>query len=263
MDPLTDNRKLALKEEFAANGFVVIPSVVPAGGLAALHETLSGEFARVSRPGGLFSGGGQFSGHLNCFPGESSRFIYDCLEAGGYIDLIRQLHENVLRLPNLGCNFNLPGSYTQHYHTDRPFTREFMIANVAIVDTTLDNGATEVVPGTHRRFYKYTRFVLERQYRNGVRVPLNRGDLWIRSSNLWHRGTTNRTSVPRPMMAMTWEDGGSTESDPFAAHGGGVRFLPNWFRPTRVGRMRERLFVKVPLAYSALRFARSLVDSEY
>jgi hypothetical protein len=28
-----------------------------------------------------------------------------------------------------------------HYHLDRPFTRDFMIANVAVVDTDVQNGA--------------------------------------------------------------------------------------------------------------------------
>jgi hypothetical protein len=65
------------------------------------------------------------------------------------------------------------------------------------------------------------------------------------------------------MLAFTWEDGGSSNPDPFSANGGAIRFLPNWFKPTRLGRMREQLFVKVPVAYSALRFARSLFDSEY
>jgi hypothetical protein len=65
------------------------------------------------------------------------------------------------------------------------------------------------------------------------------------------------------MLAMTWEDGGNSLQDPFGAEGGRIRFLPNWFRPTRVGRLREHLFVKVPITYSALRFGRSLVDKEY
>jgi hypothetical protein len=120
-----------------------------------------------------------------------------------------------------------------------------------------------MVPGTHRRFYRYTRFVLERRHRDAVRVPMNRGDVLIRSSNVWHRGMTNLTSVPRPMLAMTWEDGGNEHADPFGVEGGRIRFLPNWFKPTRLGRLRERLFVKVPIAYSALRFARSLLDSQY
>jgi hypothetical protein len=85
----------------------------------------------------------------------------------------------------------------------------------------------------------------------------------VRSSNTWHRGMTNHTATPRPMLAFTWEDGGSTLSDPFSNHGGQIKFLPNWFKLTPMGRLRERLFVKVPAAYAALRMARSLVDREY
>jgi Phytanoyl-CoA dioxygenase (PhyH) len=262
-DELTGNELEELKQEYADNGYFVLRKVVSDGRLTELHRALAHEFDRASKSGALFSGGGLVSGHLNCFPGAGAQFAYDTLQERGIIDLLKQLHPSVLRMPNVGCNFNLPGSYTQHYHIDRPFTRDFMIANVAVVDTVIENGAIELIPGTHKRFYKYTQFVLERCHRNGQRVPMKRGDVLIRSSNVWHRGMTNQTSVPRPMLAMTWEDGGSDAHNPFSTWGGEIRFLPNWFRPTRVGRLRERLFVKVPIAYSALRFGRSLVDKEY
>jgi len=169
----------------------------------------------------------------------------------------------VLRMPNVGCNFNLPGSHNQHWHTDRPFAQDFMIVNVAVVDSNLENGATGMIPGSHKEFHKYAKFLLERHSRNGIRVPLNRGDVMVRNSNVWHRGTTNRTAVPRPMLAFTWEDGGNTDADPFTANGGNIRFLPNWFKLTPAGRVREWLFMKVPVTYTALRLARSVVDSKY
>lgn len=252
-----------LKQAFAGDGYFVLRNVVSPERLTALHKTLAQEFDMASKSGALFSGGGLVSGHLNCFPGAGARFAYDTLQERGIIDLMKQLHPKMQRMPNVGCNFNLPESHTQHYHIDRPFARDFMIANVAVVDTDVENGAIELVPGTHKRFYKYTRFVLEQCHRNGVRVPMNCGDVLIRSSNVWHRGITNRSSVPRPMLAMTWEDGGSNNPDPFGAEGGNIRFLPNWFKPTRMGRLREQLFVNVPITYSALRFARSLLDREY
>jgi ectoine hydroxylase-related dioxygenase (phytanoyl-CoA dioxygenase family) len=251
------------KQEYASKGYFILRNIVSPERLTELHQALANEFEKASSSGALFSGGGQVSGHLNCFPGAGARFAYDALKQRGIIDLMQQLHPKVLRMPNVGCNFNLPGSHTQHYHIDRPFNRDFLIANVAVVDTNVENGATELVPGTQKRFYKYTRFVLERRHRDGTRVPMNRGDVLIRSSNVWHRGMTNRTAIPRPMLAMTWEDGGSNNPDPFSANGGDIRFLPNWFKPTRAGRLREQLFVKVPLSYAALRFARSLLDSEY
>jgi hypothetical protein len=245
------------------DGFVILRNMIPPEPLAVLHAALSAEFDRARQSGEIFSGGGLMSGHLNCFPGAQSRFVLETLQQRGVIDLVRQLHPAAVRLPNVGCNFNLPGSRTQHWHTDRPFDREFIIVNVAMVDHTVENGATDVIPGTHKRLYRYTDFVFNKVDRNSQRVLLNRGDVLIRSSSTWHRGMTNRTSVPRPMLAFTWEDGGSSLQDPYSIHEGRIRFLPNWFKLNALGRMRERLFVKVPLAYTTLRLARSLLDRRY
>ena len=165
-------------------------------------------------------------------------------------------------MPNIGCNFNLPNSVTQHYHADRDFTRAFMIANVAVVDTVVENGAIELIAGTHKKFYKYWRFAVERPYRNSIRIPMKQGDILVRTSNVWHRGMPNRTAVARPMLALTWEDGGSIHDDPFEADGGNIQFRPNWFRPTRLGRLRERLFVGVPATYSTYRFVISLFGNK-
>ena len=74
-------------------------------------------------------------------------------------------------------NLNLPGSVAQHYHIDDAYLKEFLICNVAVVDTDLANGAIDVLPGTNREFYKFWRYALERKYRLTTRVPLQRGDV--------------------------------------------------------------------------------------
>ena len=163
-----------------------------------------------------------------------------------------------VRLPNVGCNFNLPGSVTQHYHADRNFLDDFLIANVAVVDTDLANGAIDVIPGTHKKFYKFWRFAVERTARGSVRIPMKQGDVLVRTSNVWHRGMPNRTATARPMIAFTWEDGGSTREDPFKVEDGKIVFRQNWYKPTALGRLRERTFVTAPISYSAYRFAGSL-----
>jgi hypothetical protein len=249
-----------LKQAFAEDGYLVFRNVVSRERLATLHRRLLDEFESAKRSGRLFAGGGTISGHLNCFPGEESRFAYDTLVDRGIIDLIRELFPKATRPPNVGCNFNLPGSVAQHYHADRNFLDHFMIANVAVVDTNLENGAIDVIPGTHQKFYKFWRFALEGAARRSVRLPLQQGDVLIRTSNAWHRGMPNHTAVARPMLAFTWEDGGSVHPDPFAIENGKIAFRQNWYRPTRIGRLRERTYVAAPITYSAYRFVTSLVD---
>lgn len=252
----------ALKQSFAEDGYCVIKNVVAPEKLSALHQSILAEFDRARESGALFSGGGLMSGHLNCFPGAGARFVYDALLEYGVIGLIREIEPGASRMPNVGCNFNLPGSATQHYHADENFTKAFMIANVAVVDTDAENGATEVIPGTHRKFYPYWRFALEGLARKGIRVPMQRGDVLVRTSNVWHRGMPNRTTAARPMLALTWEDGGSAHADPFGVSEGRIAFRPNWFQPSRLGRIRERLFVGAPFSYSAFRFVRSLYGNK-
>jgi hypothetical protein len=219
-------------------------------------------FERAKADGSLFSGGGLMTGHLNCFPGEGSRFAYDALVERGIIDLIKEFFPQATRLPNVGLNFNLPKSIAQHYHADRPFTRDFMIANVAVVDTEIANGAIDLLAGTHKKFYPFWKFVVERAGRFTTRVPMKQGDVLIRTSNLWHRGMPNLTAIPRPMMAMTWEDGGSDTPDPFKIHDGKITFKPNWYRPDFLGRLRERTFMAAPITYDAYRFVDSILTNK-
>ncbi|HLZ31295.1 MAG TPA: phytanoyl-CoA dioxygenase family protein [Chloroflexota bacterium] len=251
-----------LKNAFAEDGFVVIKDVVSRERLAELHRRIQAEFERARETGTLFSGGGTVSGHLNCFPGADSRFVYETLQERGVIDLVRAIAPQSVREPNVGCNFNMPNSVIQHYHMDRTFTNEFMIVNIAVVDTNLVNGAIELAPKTHQKFYKFWRWALERPYRNSVRVEMSAGDVLVRVSNLWHRGMPNRSAVPRPMLAYTWEDGGSNLADPFQSEGGKITFRPNWFRPSRLGRLRERTFVAAPWTYSAYRFVDSVFSNK-
>jgi hypothetical protein len=250
----------ALTKALADDGYVVLKNVVSRERLSLLNRRILEEFERAKQAGTLFSGGGLFSGHLNCFPGEESRFAYETLREQGIVDFIKSIFPKAQRPPNVGCNLNLPKSVAQHHHVDRNFTDNFMIANVAVVDTGLTNGAIDIVPGSHKKFYKYWRFALERPDRSSRRIPMQQGDVLVRDSNVWHRGMPNHTEVARPMLAFTWEDGGSRHDDPFTVDGGKIVFRQNWFRPNFLGRLRERTFVTAPITYSTYRFVSSLFD---
>src|SRR5262249_34390201 len=253
-----------LKETFAETGFLIFRDVVAKERLTALASRVLEEFDRVRRSAQLFSGGGTISGHVNCFPGEEVRFIYQTLVERGIVQVIQALlGGGPLDPPYAGCNLNLPDSVPQHYHADGLFTRQFIIANVGAVDTDLTNGAIDVLTGTHQKFYPYWRFVLERADRRSTRVPLRQGDVLVRSSNLWHRGMPNQTASIRPMFSLTFaEDRGPRPPDPFRVNDGKISFQPNWYRTNLIGRLRERTFVAAPLTYDASRFARSLVGNK-
>src|SRR5690348_4420712 len=159
MTPLAEQME-DLSSRFARDGYVALPSVVSKSRLAALTDELRGAYARAKANGELFSGGGTISGHLNCFPGAQSRFVYDELEQYGVFDLVRKISPSATRMPNIGCNLNLPNSSAQNPHADGNVATPFIIVNVAPVDTGIENGAMEAVPGTHLRAYKYWQYAL-------------------------------------------------------------------------------------------------------
>ncbi|HEX6240976.1 MAG TPA: phytanoyl-CoA dioxygenase family protein [Polyangiales bacterium] len=256
--PLTPQQIQDLEATFARDGYVVIPQVVSRPQLQQHNRALLDEFARAKRAGELFSGGGMVSGHLNCFPGEQARFVYQALDESGVLELVKRLSPGPLRMPNVGCNLNLPGSTAQNIHVDGYASQAFMIVNVAPLDTDVVNGAIELSPGTHVRDYKYHEFVLAR--RASTRVPMKTGDALVRTSSLWHRGMPNRSKAIRPMLGFTWEEGGSELADPFMRYEGKIRFFPNRYTPDFKGMLRERAFAALPVLGSSYRFVRSILE---
>jgi Phytanoyl-CoA dioxygenase (PhyH) len=246
------------RRSFEADGYVLFKDVVPRAPLAALSRDLTDKWRADVASGALFQGGGNLSGHLNCFPGAASRFVYTALEAAGVFDVVAALSSEKLRKPNIGCNLNLPGSHAQNEHIDGYRDKPFLVVNVAAVDTDLTNGAMEIINRTHQREFKYWEIML--QGGNRRRVSMKQGDALLRVSTLWHRGMPNPSANPRPMLAFTWENGGSPEVDPYAAHGGKIAFLPNRYNTDWKGRLIERAFVAAPRLGSVYHAARSLLQ---
>jgi len=244
------------------DGYVVIRGVVPKEPLAEFAQYLLDEYDRAGQDGRLFEGGGSLTGHLNCFPGERSRFIYDAVRESGVLDIVEAFApENIDRL-RVTTNYNLPGSVVQHFHSDGLYTEAFLICNVAVVDTTLENGAIDVIPGTHQRFYKFWQYALQRKYRESTRLEMEQGDVLLRISTMWHRGMPNHTSTPRPLMSLTFGEESAPHRDPFATFNGAVVYTPNWYGTSKAAQLREKTYVKMPWTYSTYRFARSLVGNK-
>jgi hypothetical protein len=260
--PYSQDELAKFHQTFAEDGYCIFRSVVPKDVLARHNKSIVETYDRAKRSGTLFDGGGTISGNLNYYPGEDARGVYDALEHHGVVDFVKAILPGKFTRRRAGGNLNLPKSVAQHYHMDGNFTEDFVIVNVAVVDTDLVNGAIDVLPGTHRKFYQYWRFALERTHRLSRRLPMQQGDVLVRTSRLWHRGMPNRASAARPMLGLTYGENCGTTDDPLALDAGRPGFSPNWFNPTAIGRLRERTYVTVPITYSAYRFVRSLYGNK-
>ncbi len=100
----------------------------------------------------------------------------------------------------------LPGAVAQRLHADdemyplaRPHRPLLCNALIALCDFTADNGATRVVPGSHR----WAAMPAE-PYPDGEPIELAAGDALIWNGSLWHTAGANRTDQPRPALTVNY-----------------------------------------------------------
>jgi ectoine hydroxylase-related dioxygenase (phytanoyl-CoA dioxygenase family) len=114
-----------------------------------------------------------------------------------------------------GCDVPLTGSTYQDIHIDykRPLFPEvqdlllptyMMVVSFGLNEITEKNGAIELAAGTH----KIPRYQACNDIENGrikmQSISMNIGDVLIRHPWTWHRGTPNKTDVPRLLVTIRY-----------------------------------------------------------
>ncbi|MBP0459856.1 phytanoyl-CoA dioxygenase family protein [Streptomyces montanisoli] len=144
----------------------------------------------------------------------------------GFVELVdhpwvRSVCQAVLgpgyRVVELGFDVPLEGAVNQPWHRDFPSpaaTREdrrltSLAFNATAVDTAEDMGPFEIAPGTQwedGEGFDHGMFPAKDTYASyearAVRKYPRRGDLSARSALTVHRGTTNHSALPRPVLVL-------------------------------------------------------------
>ncbi|WOE75658.1 phytanoyl-CoA dioxygenase family protein [Alterisphingorhabdus coralli] len=177
----------------------------------------------------------------NTFEGEKSNRVYAMLAKDPvFADLIshplqlafgdRELGETMLLYACLAINL-LPGETPQPWHFDdshcqlpRPRPPLSMSTFWSISDTTEENGATEIIPGSHKwgneqpegantaeDFVTGTYDETKEERGNSaqaIKATMPAGSLMIAKGTLWHRGGANVSDAPRlivtPQFCTGW-----------------------------------------------------------
>jgi hypothetical protein len=203
------------------DGFVVLNDVIDPAHLDVLHERMIGDLdalrARRDTPYNWNAG------NLQHDPPPFPPYLFADVLLNPFVISVTSA---VLgpRITNVmyGGNTALPSDQRQPVHADvghlwpvemleAPHPAAQLVVNVCTVDVSATNGATELWPGSHRELsvgvgddIKIPADALEA--RRAISAPIQpsfrRGSVLIRDIRLWHAGMPNRTSVPRPMIAM-------------------------------------------------------------
>ena len=120
-----------------------------------------------------------------------------------------------------GCNSTSPGNETQWIHRDSgqlfpelPFALPVttIVVNIPLTDFTVENGATEVWPGSHLivddeavRNSPYNVCDEERAAKlPSFQLVMPAGSVVVRDMRCWHRAMPNTTDTPRHMLALVY-----------------------------------------------------------
>jgi hypothetical protein len=141
--------------------------------------------------------------HLLCFKGS----FLDFLEQGILNSEILDYFQGPFIINSYGGVKNLKNnvSYVGNIHRDiRNFTGDInLMLNMLVMldDFTEENGATYLLPGSHRSSEKPSE---ETFYKSAVRTVGKSGDIILFNSNLWHAAGVNTTDQQRRALTLTF-----------------------------------------------------------
>ncbi len=194
--------------QLADEGYVILPEVLTATELRELREAL--EPLEQGRPMGR-----------NNFEGERTHRVYSLVAKGEVFARLAE-HPRVVALLDrvLLPNYLLstlqsirlhPGETEQPWHSDDlfyPIPRPRPILAVstiwALEDFTDENGATQLIPGSHRWGTEHP----DDRSRSVVGAVMPAGSVVVFDGALWHRGGANRSTGTRlcisPQYCQPW-----------------------------------------------------------
>ena len=202
MDPATRDEHL---DRIARDGFTIVENAIE----PALVDALNAALERLEREHDVRPA-------MNGFEGHKTVRIYNLLAFGEPFVRV-PVHENVLPVVegvlDRGCLVSSlssiaidPGEVAQPIHADdmvipleKPHRALVCNSMWALTDFTDDNGATRLVPGSHRRPSPDYGGRYET-----VPGEMRKGSVLIWDGALWHGGGANRTNERRMGIAMNY-----------------------------------------------------------
>ncbi len=203
---LTQEQVDAHLQRIERDGYTIVENAIQPDLVDALAEDL----LRLERELGVKPA-------RNDFEGTKTWRIYNLLARGKIYERI-PVHENVLPIVegvlDEGCLVSSlssiaigPGEKAQPIHADdqlmplpKPHVATVCNSMWALTDFTEENGATRVIPGSHKASHSP---VYGKHY-DSIPAEMKKGSVLIWHGSLWHGGGANRTSERRVGIAMNY-----------------------------------------------------------
>ena len=193
-------------KELEERGFVILEKLLTPGETDALRERSMQVAANEGEAGDGFM-----------YLDDRAQRVWNLVNKGEVFEAAIQRPEVIAFMEHLlGGDFTLssftvniiyPGAEHSDFHLDRPLSNvpvprpsfPFSANSMWFLDDfTRDNGATWVVPGSHKRLVETPQQGVE--YEDAIQAQGPRGSVMIMNGAIWHRSGTNRTDRDRAAL---------------------------------------------------------------
>jgi ectoine hydroxylase-related dioxygenase (phytanoyl-CoA dioxygenase family) len=206
---LSSHKIEARAEEVRGEGYTVLEQTLPPELVNRMQVHFESLLGKREAAEGSNRGPRRYQMYLPWEAPFSDPLLYENEEA---LAILETLLGSDCALVYFASDTPLPGSEHQRVHAD---TRQLFpetslvppvygaVLNVPLVDCTEENGSLEFWPRTHLLTGPVDLERLERGTESR-RANLKAGSFLLRDLRMWHRGTPNRSSRPRPHLALVY-----------------------------------------------------------
>lgn len=194
------------KSRLDTDGYLPLPGLLTREQVEAMRqrqaELLAEEGENAGKEVHQEAGTDRLSNLIN-----KGRLFHVVLHHPRFLAAIAHVLDGDLKLSSLNSRNALPGQGLQSLHADWGCLEtpgQYQVCNSLwlLDDFTPDNGATRLVPGTHRDTKTPSDVMPDTKttHPNEILVQGKAGDVVVMNSHVWHGGTVNRTNAPRRVM---------------------------------------------------------------
>ena len=207
------------------DGIIVLEDVVASSHLDHLNSILSSEALEIANNPSHHFNFGRNTRNMDQAPPPTLELMYKDIWANSFVCAILNAvlgPKPVIHYANGNTALKASPDGRQPVHSDCEFAHPVyfpfaLVINIPLVDTSEENGATEVWPGSHHvstqdchtpaagdfALSVKPEFVEQRRNHSPpVRACTKKGSIIIRDLRLWHAGMPNLTEIPRIMLAF-------------------------------------------------------------
>lgn len=205
-------------ENYLKNGYLILKNIIDTDTCDQLSDLINHHtnFERYSSKGGYIYGDGNMQRVYNLVTKETQ--FRQLLENSIIHDVMRKIfHRDTFHskyyLTSFHANVLAPEASPQIWHIDanvpEPLPDWNIRANVnfLVQDYTNNNGATEVIPGSHRWLRKPTLKEANSLNPSSTTIEAPKGSVIVWHGYLWHRSGKNTTKSSRIALLSTYAAG--------------------------------------------------------